>query len=116
MTDHQPSKSSLEDINETKVLAAIGYVSILCLVPLLLARDSKYAQFHAKQGLVLFIAELIAMFVSVIIGWIPIIGWLAVFVMYVGLLILAIVGILKALGGEEWEMPFLGKYAKSLKI
>lgn len=107
---------AIENLDESKVLAAIGYISILCFVPLILARDSKFAQFHAKQGLVLFIAELIAMFVSAIVGWIPIIGWLTVLAMYALLLAFAIIGLLKALAGEKWEMPVLGKYAKNLKV
>lgn len=36
-------------------LAAIGYISFLCILPLLLLRDSKFAQFHGKQALVLAI-------------------------------------------------------------
>lgn len=114
--EQMPEKKLIDDIGETKVLAAIGYISILCLVPLLLARESKYAQYHAKQGLVLFVVELVVMFVSMIFGWIPVIGWLAVFVMYISVLILAIVGIIKALQGEMWEMPLIGKYAKTLKF
>jgi uncharacterized membrane protein len=36
-------------------LVAIGYISFLCVLPLVLLRDSKFAQFHGKQALVLAI-------------------------------------------------------------
>jgi len=36
-------------------LSAIGYISFLCILPLLLLRGSKFAQFHGKQALVLAI-------------------------------------------------------------
>lgn len=36
-------------------LVAIGYVSFLCVLPLVLLRDSKFAQYHGKQALVLAI-------------------------------------------------------------
>lgn len=36
-------------------LVAIGYISFLCILPLVLLRDSKFAQFHGKQALVLAI-------------------------------------------------------------
>lgn len=36
-------------------LVAIGYISFLCVLPLVLLRDSKFAQYHGKQALVLAI-------------------------------------------------------------
>ena len=36
-------------------LVAIGYISFLCILPLVLLRDKKFAQFHGKQALVLAI-------------------------------------------------------------
>ena len=42
-----------------KYVAAISYLWILCFVPLFLKKKSKFAQHHAKQGLVLFIAEIL---------------------------------------------------------
>ncbi len=105
-----------KDVNDNKALAAIGYVFILCFIPLLMAKDSKYAQFHAKQGLVLFIVEVILMVVSNILIFIPILGWFVMMVLYLAVVVASIVGILKALEGEMWEMPVLGDYAKKLKI
>jgi len=97
-----------QDTEENKVLAAIGYVWILCLIPLFLKRNSKFAQFHAKQGLMLFIVELIGW----LIFWIPLIGWL----LFVITVILAVMGIMNALQGNYWEMPILGKYAKKINL
>ena len=76
----QPSspQENDSDIQANKTVAALSYLWILFLVPLLLKRDSKFAQFHAKQGLVLFIIEFLV--------WIPFIGWLlmiAIFVLWV---------------------------------
>ncbi|MBU1130793.1 hypothetical protein KJ840_01535 [Patescibacteria group bacterium] len=97
-----------KDIEENKMLAAIGYVWILCLIPLFLKRDSKFAQFHAKQGLILFVLELIGW----LIFWIPLIGWL----LFVAVIILAVMGIMNAIQGRYWEMPVLGKYAKKINL
>lgn len=97
-----------KDIEENSTIAALSYVWALCLIPLLFKRKSKLAQFHAKQGLLLFAIELL-------FWWffgIPIIGWA------LGLLVilLAILGVVNALSGNFWEMPFLGRYAKKLKF
>lgn len=102
------NKSQQKDIEENKVSAALAYIWILCLVPLFLKRDSKFAQFHAKQGLLLFIVELIGSVVYAI----PIIGW-ALFVLTI---ILALLGIRNALDGKYWEMPFLGRYVEKLNL
>lgn len=106
----QPDKD--KDIEENKLIAAIGYVSLLCLIPLLAKKDSKFCQFHGKQGLVLFIAEII----TFVIGVVPILGWLIGFVLNICWIILSIVGIIKALGGEFWELPILGQYAKKINL
>ena len=97
-----------KDIEENKTIAALGYVWILCLVPLILKRKSPFAQFHAKQGLILFIVEVIGSFIF----WIPIIGW-ALFAI-VG--ILAIIGIVQALDGKYWKMPIFGQFVEKLNL
>ena len=97
-----------KDVEDNKVIAAIGYVWILCLVPLFLKRHSKFAQFHAKQGLVLFIVEIFGW----LILWIPLVGWL----LGALILIFAILGIMNSLQGNYWEMPILGKYAKKINL
>lgn len=97
-----------QDIRENSFLAAIGYIWILCFIPLFLKRKSKFAQFHAKQGLILFIVEIVGWLVF----WIPLIGWL----LFLAILVLAIMGIMNALQGVWWEMPYLGKYAKRVNL
>lgn len=97
-----------KDIEENKVIAAIGYIWILCLVPLLLKKDSKFAQFHGKQGLILFIIDILGF----VVYWIPFFGWLIA----LAFIILSILGILKALAGEYWEMPVIGQLAKKINL
>lgn len=45
------------DIEDNKVFALLSYIGILVLVPLLAAPKSRFARFHANQGLVLLIGE-----------------------------------------------------------
>lgn len=101
-----------KDIEENKVLAAIGYIWILFLLPLLLKPKSAFCKFHAKQALVIFIASLI----NSVIFMVPVLGWIIGFVGFVALVFLTILGILKALGGEYYEMPYVAEYAKKINI
>ena len=116
MTDEQKQTFDHKDVEDNKLMAALSYIFILCFIPLLLSRESKFAQYHAKQGLVVFVVEVIVMILSNILIFIPILGWLAIMIAYVLLIVGSLAGILKALGGKEWEMPVLAKYAKKLKF
>ncbi|MBU0613925.1 DUF4870 domain-containing protein [Patescibacteria group bacterium] len=105
-----------KDIEDNKVLAAVGYVFVLCFLPLLLAKDSAYAQFHGKQALALFILEVIVLVLDGILIWIPIFGWLAIIVLKLVFLALAVLGVLKALSGEKWKMPIVSDFAEKINL
>lgn len=101
-------KPDSEDIESNKVVAAIGYIWILCFVPLFLKRQSAFCQFHAKQGLVLFIIEVVGWLVF----WIPVIGWL----LLVFIILLAVMGFVNALQGNFWKMPIIGDLADKINL
>lgn len=94
-----------EDINKNKAFAILAYLGILFLIPLLAAKDSKFARFHTNQGLILFICWILAS----ILGAIPVIKFFA-WIVEVALFVLCIIGILNAAKGEAKELPVVGKY------
>jgi uncharacterized membrane protein len=102
----------IETNQDIKIIAAIGYFWILCLLPLLAKRDSEFAQHHGKQGLVLTICS----FILWLVAWIPVIGWVVGFLGTIVLIVFSVLGILHALQGKYWEMPYLGEYAKKIKL
>src|SRR4030043_1974909 len=89
MADESSSVSS-----EDKLMGVLAYLGILVLIPLLMKKESSFVQFHAKQGLVLFIAE-------VILWWIPFVGW---FILGPIVSILAIIGLIMAAVGKEGKI------------
>lgn len=91
------------DIGEKKIWAAVSYLWILSLVALAARKNNDFVRFHANQGVLLFL-------LSVVFMLIPGLGWLLNIVVGVA----AIVGIIKALQGEKWELPFIGGWAKGL--
>lgn len=104
------------DYSKNRIIGGLGYV--LFFLPLLLCPDSKYGRFCANQGLIGLIAILLIMvsgwILNLIIGWIPLIGWLARFV--IGLLraVVSIVMIVYAVfaicNDDERELPLIGGY------
>ncbi|MBQ9849365.1 MAG: hypothetical protein IJO36_01560 [Clostridia bacterium] len=93
-----------QDIEKNKVMAVLAY--ILFLIPLLAAKDSKFARFHTNQGLVLFLGGIIASVVAVI----PVIGWIVAPIAGLVITVLAVIGIINALNGRAKELPVIGKF------
>jgi uncharacterized membrane protein len=104
----QPKTPMNPDVEANKTVAVLSYLSVLCLVPLLAKKDSKFCQFHAKQGLTLFIIEIIATFII----WVPFIGWL----LGLGLLVVCVMAIVRALNGEWWEIPYIYDWSKKFNL
>lgn len=99
--------------SDEKILGAIAYLSLLCLIPLLGKRNSDFAQFHAKQGLVL----VVAWFALLILGMIPILGWMIILPFgTLALIIASVMGIVNALSGKTVDIPVLGKYARRIHL
>lgn len=93
------------DVEKNKVMAGLAY--ILFFLPLIACPDSKYGKFHANQGLLLFIVSVAGNF---ILGIIPIIGWILMPIFGIGVLIVAIMGLINGLNGNAKDLPVIGKY------
>ena len=93
------------DIEANKMMALLSY--IIFFIPLLAAKESRYAMFHANQGLILFLAGVV---VSIAGSIIPILGWFII--LPVGCIIVAVLGILgiiNAWKGVAKDLPIIGK-------
>ncbi|MBR6658386.1 MAG: DUF4870 domain-containing protein [Oscillospiraceae bacterium] len=94
--------------NGNKLLAAISYVWILCIVTILCAKEDAFARYHANQGLVLLIANIAAVIVGFVLGFIPVIGGIISWIISIALFVLMILGIINAVKGEMKPLPFIG--------
>ena len=111
-----------QDIKENKLVAAIGYLGILFVIPMFVKKDSPYAQFHGKQGMGLFIVSTVLSFIFGFFGIfaiIPFIGWL-IFIfgalifglVFLVLFVFMIIGIYKAATGKAYELPLVSDLLK----
>ncbi|MDR0222042.1 MAG: hypothetical protein LBI38_00690 [Oscillospiraceae bacterium] len=115
-TEDSTGEFSADDIKSNYGVAAVSYLPILFIIPLAMAPDSKFARFHANQGIVLFIFEivfgLIFGTVKFILGVIPWIGGLLAWIVgaVFGFLIIAFVvaGIVNAANGRAKKLPVIG--------
>lgn len=93
------------DINNNRLMAVLSYISILFLIPLFWAKDSKFARFHVNQGILIFIVS----FVLGLLSAIPFVG-IIFKILNVVAFIFAILGIVNAVQGKAKELPLIGKY------
>ncbi len=109
MDQVQEDKGS-QEVKEGKFFAAISYISFLCVVSLILKKDNKFAIHHAKQGLLLFVFEVVAFILSMI----PVLGWL---IRVFGLLLFFLAslwGVINSLNGNYSRIPLISKAADSI--
>lgn len=95
----------LEDIEKNKTMAGLAY--FIFFLPLIAAPDSKFAKFHANQGLLLLILGVGG---NLILGMIPILGWLLMVPFGIFVLVLGVMGLMNGFGGKAKELPLIGKF------
>jgi len=105
-----------EDTKNNKAVAALSYFSFLFLVPLLFRRKSYFSRVHAKQGLAMFVFEILIIMFSPLLYSIPFLGSFFVWSFYFFSAIFCICGIALALNEKPFTVPVLGKYFAKLKI
>ncbi len=109
-TPDQSYEYDTQDIHDNKVWAALSYLGILFILPLLVnGGKSRYGRFHANQGLILFLADLVCSIAGEILSWIPFIGTILQFILSIAVLLLMILGIYNAVTGKVKTLPFIGE-------
>ncbi|MBE6928014.1 MAG: hypothetical protein E7467_05950 [Ruminococcaceae bacterium] len=99
-----------KDVTDNKVMAVLAYLSWLILIPIFLAKESKFARFHVNQAIILVVASFLT---SIIAGIVTSILWpLALVFWLISLCFFAlmILGIINAAQGKAKELPIFGKF------
>jgi uncharacterized membrane protein len=124
MADTRPAVASITqaDIEDGKMMAILAY--IFFLVPLLAARDKKFAMYHTEQAIALWIVfiaiYIVITILNIIVSQISsslacavsilnLIPWLAYVVLW-------IMGLLNAIGGKVKELPVVGKWGAKFNL
>jgi uncharacterized membrane protein len=71
-------------------------------------KESSFVKFHARQSTVTF---LILLVISLVFGWIPVIGFLVL----IAILVLWLFLMIKALQGERYLLPIVGQLVEEKK-
>lgn len=104
MNKVQEEIKKIPPTTDRHLLAALSYVWILGLVMLVIKRKDAFVQFHAKQGIVLFLISLV--------GFIPVIGWILWALAVTGM----VLGFIHAWQGKEYKLPYVHGWSQKINI
>ena len=101
-----------QEIREGAPFAAISYVLFLWLITFLLKKDNEFAHYHARQGLVIFIGELVLPFFVLI----PIVGASIYRIGLIVALCVSLYGIYASLTGKLCRIPVVTDISSKLVV
>ncbi len=119
MAEEKVVEEKLEEKKEEKnvIMGLLCYLGLLIIIPLVTdAKKDPFVKFHIKQGIVLLVTSVAVWIASIILAFIPILGWIIVLLAWIGMLVLVIMGIVNALTGKESVLPVVGKFGDKIKI
>lgn len=99
-------------IKEGKIYAFVSYWPFLCILPLILKKDNKFAVFHGKQGLVLFMFWVAGFIFNII----PFLGWIVYKFVLFTYLLLCLWGSIQALMGNYARIPIVADLADKISL
>jgi uncharacterized membrane protein len=111
-TNPTPAASGMDG----KTIAIISYFTwigwIIAFV-LYNSNKSQIAAYHLRQSLALMILSIIVYIIQIMLIFIPFLGWAIAILLWIGLVVLWVLGLLAAINGEEKPMPVIGSLAQS---
>ncbi|MBF0280449.1 MAG: hypothetical protein HQM13_21815 [SAR324 cluster bacterium] len=84
------------------VLAVLSYMGPLCFVPLMV-KDSEFVHFHAKQGLVLWAASVVA----AVTVFVPGVGSGIALFLSIAIVAFSATGVLSVVLKKDWKLPLV---------
>jgi len=107
----QKPGDSTFDKDRALIASVLSYIPFLCLIPLLQMRDNEQARFHSRQGLILFLIELLA--VLFLIPGLSSMIWKTVIILALGT---SVAGIIFGIQGKKYKLPLIGDIAEKMKL
>jgi uncharacterized membrane protein len=105
--------------SDRTLMVVLSYVSFLSLIPYLTKKDDPDIYWHAKNGLALFLAEVVWIVIRIALAFIhiPFLGcgmWAISCAISLGFLAISIVCIIKGVNGERFRIPVITDFAEKM--
>ncbi|MBL8028885.1 MAG: hypothetical protein JNL74_20840 [Fibrobacteres bacterium] len=111
--DKIPEISTEHEDNGTRTsgqlqMSILAYIPFMCFIPLFNKDADPYTRSHGRQGLILFVIEIVS-----VIMLLPI-GELIWKLLIIACIVASIAGLVAAYSGKRFELPFVGKWADKI--
>lgn len=106
----------LASSSEDKTVAILAYLTLIGFIVAVVLHGSKknrLGAFHLRQALGLMITSIVLWFAVMIMAFIPFLGWMisiCSFVLWLGLFVFWILGLIAAASGQVKELPVVGEH------
>ena len=94
---------------DKKTTSWVAYLTFIGWIVAYLAGDKEGAKFHLNQALIIWLGVVCLYAASMILVFIPILGWLAAWAANIFLFVCWIIGLINAINQEEKELPLIGQ-------
>lgn len=115
-----PPPRSPDVVSENRtIMIVLAYLGLLALIPLLVEKNDKEVQWHAKHGLVLTVVEVVVfiglqvliMILGAVSGGLGCVFGLLVPIFILAVLILHVLCIVKGVNGQRFLVPGISEFA-----
>jgi uncharacterized membrane protein len=101
------------------IMIVLSYLWLLALVPLLVEKQDREVQWHAKHGIVLMVAEIVlwilVTIITTVIGFVSValgcVVSLLTFGLWIAILVVHVMAIIKGINGGRFLIPGVSEYA-----
>lgn len=100
------------EIKEGAFFAALSYIFFLWVLVFVLKKDNHFSRFHAKQGIVIFMAEMVSLFFPLI----PFFGNFLYKLSWFIFVFVSIYGVYSSLSGKWTKIPIVYEISKNFVI
>jgi len=110
-TDSHPPLGTAPNTADDRTVAILSYITIIGFIIAIVLYSSKktvLGGFHLRQVLGLIVTGLVFWVASIVLMFIPILGWLVVLGGWLAFLFMWLMGLIAAVNGQQKPMPILG--------
>lgn len=108
-----PTPVTPAPVAEDRTTAIVAYLTLIGFIVAVILhgnRKTRLGAYHLRQALGLTLTAIAAMVASAILGLIPFIGWVTDVVIWVGIFVMWLLGLIAAASGQLKPVPLLGEY------
>jgi uncharacterized membrane protein len=104
---NSPATETAED----KTVAIVSYLTLIGFIAAIIIHNNKKTKlgaFHLRQMLGFMLTWIAVVICGMVLAFIPILGWIAIFGLWVSMLVLWVMGLIAAINGQMKPLPVVG--------